>query len=112
MGADFLADDNGAGWRFWPSYASTLVFELVRVSDQHDGNSHVVRVLLNGKPVKSVDQHNRFWEGPGTYVGKGPLQMLLVEDFANVVTELERAGGYLREDIEAKDPKPKRDTWN
>jgi hypothetical protein len=112
VGAEFLSGDERAGWRFWPKYASTLVFELVRINDQNSDDSHVVRILLNGKPIKSVDQHNRFWEGPGIHVGKGPHQMLLVEDFADIVNKLERAGGYQRENVEADDPGTKRDMSN
>jgi hypothetical protein len=114
IGADFLVGDDKAGWRFWPEYASTLVFELVRIND-NDKNSdatHVVRVLLNGKPVRSVDQHNQYWEGPGRPVGKGPLQMLLAQDFEDIVTNLEKAGGYQPENVGADDPTTKRDMSN
>jgi hypothetical protein len=112
IGADFLAGDERGGWRFWPEYASTLVFELVRINDQNSDDSHVVRVLLNGKPVKSVNQHDRYWEGPGSHVGRGPHQMLLAEDFVNIVTKLELAGGLQRQEIGAEDPGTKRDMSN
>lgn len=113
IGADFLACDDNGGWRFWPSYASTLVFELVRIhDDDHLDNSHVVRVLLNGKPILSVDQHNRYWDSEGTPVGNGPSRMLLTTDFAEIITNLEKAGGYDRGSVTADDAAKKRDMSN
>lgn len=93
IGAEFLADEIKGDWRFWPPYASTLVFELVRVKKETDADSHVVRVFLNGQPIRSVD-FNKFNEyGEFEYIGKGPLKMLRPTDFVHIVTELEKAGG-------------------
>jgi hypothetical protein len=97
IGADFLAGDDTGGWRFWPPYASTLVFELVRIppDDQKSGSSeHVVRILYNGVPVRTVIKDGRFWDGTSPPAGNGPSQMLLAEDFDGVVTRLEKAGGF------------------
>jgi hypothetical protein len=61
IGADFVATEselNEAGipsrrsdgeerWKYWPEYATALVFELIRVRDEH-----YVRILLNGKQVR------------------------------------------------------------
>ena len=115
MGAEFLAGDTKGGWRFWPAYASTLVFELVRIDDDSSctdwEHSHVMRILLNGRPILSVDLHNNYWQGPGTYVGHGPMNMLLAHDFDNIVTKLERAGGY-DHPLSAEDYSKKRDMSN
>jgi hypothetical protein len=95
IGADFLAGDDTGGWRFWPPYASTLVFELVRIPHDNKADSkHVVRVLLNGVPVRTVIKDDRFWDGNSPSAGSGPFQMLYAEDFEAVVTRLERAGGF------------------
>jgi len=95
IGADFLADDDTGDWRYWPKYGSHLTFELVRVNDDDSGNSHVVRVLLNGEPVLTAKKeasssgHERMVQ-----TGNGPQHMLLVEDFLEIVGKLEDAGGF------------------
>ena len=109
IGADFLAiepqGDNSssrmadicgnerASWRYWPPYGSNLVFELVRVKEGPPSpSSHVVRVLLNGAPVKSLKVDHPTSSKvlpPG-----GPEGMLFINDFAEVVNKLERAGGH------------------
>lgn len=92
IGADFLANDKSAGARFWPEYGSHLVFELVRIQDgPPSAETHVVRVLLNGKPVLAVN-HERKEEM--VYVGTGPEKLLNVEEFLTLVTALEHAGGH------------------
>mmetsp|Transcript_18731 Transcript_18731/g.34928 ORF Transcript_18731/g.34928 Transcript_18731/m.34928 type:complete len:146 (-) Transcript_18731:649-1086(-) len=93
IGADFLSGDERGGWRFWPPYASSLVFELVRIPNTGTDDSHVVRVLLNGKPVKSVWKDHEFWEGGCLPAGNGPYQMLNAKDFQSVVENLEKLGG-------------------
>jgi len=86
IGAEFLSNDHTGGWRFWPKYASSLIFELV----QMDGGSHVVRVLLNGKPILSVDRLDCYWDADQSRrMGNGPNGMLLTSDFAEIVTNLE-----------------------
>jgi hypothetical protein len=97
IGADFLAGDDTGGWRCWPPYASTLVFELVRIPPDIEGENseHVVRVLYNGVPVRTVVKDDRFWDGTSSPpAGKGPSQMLYAKDFEAVVTRLEKAGGF------------------
>ena len=114
IGAKFLSDDEKAGWRYWPEYASSLVFELVRICDDDSPGSHVVRVLLNGKPVKSVDLHTNYWEAAGDGpkpVGHGPMQMLLAEDFAVIVDKLERAGRYDRVDADSSSSNRDMSNW-
>lgn len=81
MGADFLVDE----WKsFWPTYGSTLVFELVRIPGEVE--KYVVRVLLNGTPVRSV--HGR------EPVGHGPHAMMWIDDFDEMVRHLEDQGGF------------------
>ena len=89
IGADFLSGDDKSRWRFWPAYASTLIFELVQIEEDTSPDSFVVRILLNGKPVKSMDRLHRYWEGESRYVGHGPHSMLLANDFEEVVSKLE-----------------------
>jgi hypothetical protein len=112
IGAEFLSDDEFGGWRYWPAYASTLVFKLVRIDEANSDQSHVVRILLDGKPIKSVNQHHRFWEGGSPAMGNGPLEMLSAHDFLEVVARLEQAGGYHRQNIESEDSSIKRDMSN
>jgi hypothetical protein len=90
IGADFLVSD----WRlFWPGYGTTLAFELVRIEEDSAGAaSHLVRILLNGKPVISVDFDKE--EGTDAHVGHGPEKMLSVHDFEVLVSRLEEAGGH------------------
>lgn len=93
IGADFLADDNSSSWRWWPKYGSQLVFELVRVHGvANQSDSYLVRVLLNGKPVLSIDHGSK--SQTRVPLGSGPKQLLHVDDFLNVVSALEVAGGH------------------
>jgi len=92
--ADFLADEASSEWRFWPKYGSHLVFELVRIKDgPAREDSHVVRVLLNGKPVLSAN-HKSHTKTNEAYIGRGPEKLLRVDDFLKVVQDLEDAGGH------------------
>ncbi|KAL3903673.1 MAG: hypothetical protein SGILL_010357, partial [Bacillariaceae sp.] len=95
IGAEFLSGDETGGWRFWPPYASSLVFELVRIPSESNNNEdlHVVRVLLNGKPVLSVVKDHEYWCGGSRQAGSGPCKMLYAEDFNSIVSALEKAGG-------------------
>ena len=96
IGASFLADELGTDeWQYWPPYACTLVFELVRTaggdSDGDSGNEYVVRVLLEGrKPVVSVD----FDDESRPPLGHGVHHLLTVTDFADLVHKLEKNGGH------------------
>jgi hypothetical protein len=56
--AKLVVDDHYS--KYWPPYASTLVFELVRLDENEvdtvsssttNGSQHFVRMLLNGKPI-------------------------------------------------------------
>jgi hypothetical protein len=69
------------------------VFELVRVKKETGPDSHVVRVFLNGQPIRSVDLLNYDGKGEPEYIGTGPLKMLRPSDFVQIVTRLEKAGG-------------------
>ncbi len=109
IGADFLAGDQKAGWRFWPPYASSLIFELVQINESNAPDSHVVRVLLNGKPVKSMDRLYNYWEGQSRYVGRGPHSMLFANDFEDIVTHLEEE--FTRQD-KAEGSEAERDMSN
>jgi hypothetical protein len=86
IGAEFLSNDQKGGWRFWPKYASSLILELVQV----ENGSHVVRILLNGKPVISVDRLDYYWDADQSRaLGQGPGGMLLTGDFEDIVKKLE-----------------------
>lgn len=87
----------------------------MRISDEDSDHSHVVRVLLNGQPVTTVDTNKMFWEGaPGACqpAGRGPRNMLLTEDFVNIVSKLEESGGYSRDALKVDDSKAERDISN
>mmetsp|Transcript_2747 Transcript_2747/g.4435 ORF Transcript_2747/g.4435 Transcript_2747/m.4435 type:complete len:502 (-) Transcript_2747:127-1632(-) len=104
LGADFLADEGKGDWRFWPKYGTTLVFELVRIQDDAGKSSHVVRVLLNGKPVRAVNLMDYKGNGPPEYVGKGPMNMLTVADFEKIIDKLEDIGGMPHELVPKEEP--------
>lgn len=77
-------------WRYWPSYGSNLVFELVRVRDGPPGpDSHVVRVLLDGIPVRSAKLKQST-----NMSSDGPEGMFFIADFEQLVANLEDAGGH------------------
>jgi Histidine phosphatase superfamily (branch 2) len=102
IGAEFLADENNARWRFWPGYGTTLVFELVQITDDLGAITHVVRVLLNGVPVKSVNLLKNSNSSPTEYLGKAPLNLLSLENFEQLITDLEVAGGMPHTFFEAE----------
>jgi hypothetical protein len=56
-----------------------------------DDQSHVIRVLLNGKPVLSVDFDS---QGTDCFLGSGPERLLSIQDFLQLVTRLEDDGGH------------------
>lgn len=112
VGAEFLADELKVEWRFWPAYGTTLVFELVRISKVNSEDSHVVRILLNGQPIKVVNLLTHSGEGEAEPIGMGPMNMLRVSDFSKIVTQLEITGGFDREKIEVEDPEKERDMSN
>ena len=86
IGASFLADERGNEWRYWPPYAASLIFELVLTDD----GDYVVRVLLDGRPVLSVD----FDDQKRPPLGRGVDQLMRIDDFMKVVENLEEAGGH------------------
>jgi len=122
LGADFLADEESAVWReYWPSYASNLVIELVRLDNkdvqiEDAGMStiedrmkrHVIRVLINDRVVTTTDfQLTKFERdkktGSGSEVepappakplGSGPHQLLTTYEFWKIITDLEAQGEY------------------
>ena len=55
--------------RFWPPYATTLVFELVR----NLKGQHFIRILLNGMTVRT----------------KGLKGSLTLDDFSQIIQQLE-----------------------
>jgi len=66
-----------------------LLFQLVRVRDGPPGpDSHVIRILLNGMPVRSINVDTTIPVEEG-----GPGGMLFIGDFERLVGNLERAGG-------------------
>lgn len=95
LGADKVKDD----LTFWPPYASTLIFELVKV-DEDDGilssrdgdknGKYFVRVLLNGKIVEinTTKEKKRETDGEKT----GEKMLLSLEDFSSLVMDLEKKG--------------------
>ena len=92
VGADFLAPKkdlikiginpgNDERWRFWPKYASTLVFELVRRDDAESNgiessSSHFVRIFLNGEEIRTIESLRR------------KKDVLSVLEFTQIIKEL------------------------
>ncbi len=94
IGADFLAANdelievglnpgNDERWRFWPRYASTLVFELVRLKDSD--SERFVRILLNGKEVIPISALRK------------EQNMLSISDFTELIDNL------MKKSVEAKE---------
>ena len=52
IGASFLKEQQSAP--YWPTYASTLIFELIRTSNPKE--MFRIRILLNGKPISIQNQ--------------------------------------------------------
>ena len=124
LGADFLADEDSAAWReYWPAYASTLLIELVRLDEEYDvsadnsnkenqgpiinDNRHVIRVVINERVVTSTDFQLAKFERdktpdaeeetptpPANPLGNGPYNLLTMNDFWKVVTDLESQRSY------------------
>ena len=61
------------------------------MSDSQGAPTHVIRVLLNGKPVLSLDFDKKESK---VFLGKGPERLLTIDDFAELVSNLETAGGH------------------
>jgi hypothetical protein len=93
IGADFVASEEelkAAGvatrkengeerWKYWPEYATSLIFELVR-----DGDEHFVRILLNGKPVRLISQLQRFGS-----LEKEDIHETTLDDFSKIINNVE-----------------------
>lgn len=104
IGAEFLADETNGKWRYWPGYGTTLVFELVRIEDDAKKNAYVVRVLLNGRPIRSVKLLEHQQGNAVEYVGQGPMHLLTVTDFESIITNLETIGGMPHAFVPLEDP--------
>lgn len=130
LGAEFLAVEESAVWKeFWPDYASTIAIELVRLEGGNglDGEKdarHVMRVLMNGRVVKSTDflfqkfERDKWTEHeaddvvpPVNALGNGPHELLTTDDFWQIVTKLESQGEYdfalwpkMKDDVAMGDP--------
>lgn len=89
--SSFLSHETKPECRFWPFYGTTLVFELVRLEEKTNDaiEQYVVRVLLNGQPVLSIQ-----FNDDETPLGHGPQNMLTIHDFLELVTKLEDEGGH------------------
>ena len=97
LGAEFLEDDDNKDWKsFWPSYASTLVIELVRVKEGKGDidDTHKLRILMNGKEVRIVALRNKTEKD----------QVLRLSDFTAIIDELEETGGWGENGRLADDP--------
>jgi len=112
VGAEFLADEKKEEWRFWPAYGTTLVFELVRINEINSEDSHVVRILLNGQPIKAVNLLTHKDDKEIEHVGLGPMNMLRVSDFIKIVAQLETIGGFDHSKYGVDDSEKERDMSN
>uniref|UniRef100_A0A7S2H6D3 Uncharacterized protein n=1 Tax=Helicotheca tamesis TaxID=374047 RepID=A0A7S2H6D3_9STRA len=99
-----IEEEEWGSWRWWPAYASTLAFELVRVDERGTGlDSHVIRIFLNGKPLKVVDPEMR---KEGIMIGDTDSanngfgsKALRLSDFSRIVNHLEQVGGRGRSNV-------------
>ena len=116
IGADFVASaeelkeagildelgDSEQRWHYWPEYASTLMFELVRVEEKTegsgDGTRHVVRILLDGKPMRVMasikDKKEMDTVAKTSKDGKDDRYDVPLSDFLEVMRELESLGNF------------------
>jgi len=99
-------EEEWGSWRWWPAYASTLAFELVRVDEKNTGldDSHIIRIFLNGRPLKVVDpalreedaillEDDYDWRKDNVNGSFTNNKALSLEDFSRIVSYLERIGG-------------------
>jgi len=125
VGADFVASseelteagilDNFSNseqrWQFWPKYASTLLFELVRVNKKEDGSDtsadgdgedcrRIVRILLDGKPVrlmtslKNNKEKATMTNATTDSDSDAASYEVPLSDFLRLVKELEKQGDF------------------
>jgi hypothetical protein len=55
---------------------------------------HVIRILLNGKPIVVVDLEKTNQTKIPHYTGHGPQRMLRISDLEAIVSKLELDGGH------------------
>eukprot|EP00815_Leptocylindrus_aporus_P004562 CAMPEP_0116059166 /NCGR_PEP_ID=MMETSP0322-20121206/5636_1 /TAXON_ID=163516 /ORGANISM="Leptocylindrus danicus var. apora, Strain B651" /LENGTH=472 /DNA_ID=CAMNT_0003543499 /DNA_START=102 /DNA_END=1517 /DNA_ORIENTATION=+ len=89
IGAKIVYDETST---YWPVYATTLTFELVKVEKGEGMDSYAVRILLNGEPVELVSRVN---------------SSLRVDEFVNIVEGLKSSTNATNND-EASDVKRSR----
>ncbi len=58
LGAEFLADDDGSDWRYWPPYGSSLVFELVRIDKKDHHNQQHNQHTSKSDTDSSIPNHD------------------------------------------------------
>ena len=94
IGADFVATedelqevaaptrrDNGEErWKYWPEYATSLIFELVR----DDDDEYFVEIFLNGKPIQLISQLQR--NGPSK---ERIDRKIKLDEFTNIINDVE-----------------------
>jgi len=89
IGASFLADETAPGADYWPPYASTLVFELVRTNN----GDFVIRILVcDGGIVSHIIECVDFDDQNLAKLGFGSGGMMRVEDLENIVEKHEDTG--------------------
>ena len=92
-------DDNQRSWRWWPSYSSTLAFELVKVENDTDLDPYFIRVVLNGRALKTIPMLSLNGEKKRQQFGdisgeeKFKCDMMGIDDFSKLIDTLEKAGG-------------------
>lgn len=119
VGAEFLLDETSMEARYWPAYASHLVFELVRVTDECNTSNDDDAVASSQDHDSSDDDHHHHPQRPTTTttthvirvllngkpvfsvdfdtknsLGHGPEELLSIADFQAIVSKLEDDGGH------------------
>lgn len=79
IGANTVLDETN---HYWPAYATTLAFELVKVDNRDSSDSYIVRILLNGEPITVKSQRTG--------------GMLSMAEFSSIVDNVEAGANMKR----------------
>mmetsp|Transcript_15460 Transcript_15460/g.24000 ORF Transcript_15460/g.24000 Transcript_15460/m.24000 type:complete len:483 (+) Transcript_15460:146-1594(+) len=96
IGANIVLDEAS---HFWPAYATTLAFELVKVDNRDLSDSYIVRILLNGEPITVNSQR----------IGG----MLTMAEFSSIVDKVESGATRKKRDgdIQGEKCEESRELW-
>ena len=112
IGADFVASegeleeagiptrqaDGEERWKYWPEYATSLIFELIRDRCPDKGDKYYVRISLNGKDVRLISTvlRSRACESES---GKETT----LNDFSNIINRIGHVHAKIEDDRMLRD---------